>query len=72
MKKETIGTNAGIVWNTLNTQYGKLTLEELYRLSGLNPIDLAAAIGWLAREDKVEFFQEEGINYIALYNERYY
>ena len=43
MDKYTIGNNAGIVWKLLNN--GK---RWSYR-------DLNAAIGWLAREDKVYF-----------------
>ncbi|HIZ91405.1 MULTISPECIES: winged helix-turn-helix domain-containing protein [Bacteroidaceae] len=54
MDKYTIGNNAGIVWKLLNN--GKRwSYEDLKKASGLTDRDLNAAIGWLAREDKVYF-----------------
>lgn len=54
MDKFTIGNNAGIVWSLLND--GRhWTYEELKEASGLTDRDLNAAIGWLAREDKIYF-----------------
>ena len=54
MNKHEIGINAGIVWQLLcdnaKWDYGKLK-----RKSGLTDKELSAAIGWLAREDKIEF-----------------
>lgn len=53
MDKYTIGNNAGIVWKLLNN--GKRwSYEDLKKASGLTDRDLNAAIGWLAREGKVE------------------
>ncbi len=54
MDKCTIGNNAGIVWSLLNDgRHWKY--EELKEASGLTDRDLNAAIGWLAREDKIYF-----------------
>lgn len=54
MDKNNIGTNAGIIWRLMDTkQYW--TYAELKEFSGLSLPDLFAAIGWLAREDKIEF-----------------
>ena len=54
MDKGTIGNNAGIVWELLND--GKRwKYEDLKTASGLSDRDLNAAIGWLAREDKIYF-----------------
>lgn len=52
MTKQTIGTNAGIIWHLLanNKQW---ECNELKEASGLSTEDLFAAIGWLAREDKI-------------------
>ena len=33
--------------------------KELQKSSGLNDIDLNMAVGWLAREDKIEFEEED-------------
>ena len=61
MDKQIIGTNAGIVWQLLNDgkrwEYG-----ELKAASGLSDRDLNAAIGWLAREDKVFFETDNAHN----------
>jgi len=44
--------NAGKIWNILNTQ-GPLSETRLMNVTMLNENALYAAIGWLAREDKV-------------------
>ena len=59
MNKNQIGTNAGVVWNVLkdNCHWEYTKLKEA---TGLNDRDLTAAIGWLAREDKIDFEIKEG------------
>ena len=67
MDKSTIGNNAGIVWRLLNN--GKRwSYEDLKTASGLTDRDLNAAIGWLAREDKIQFetSQVDGHDYLYL------
>ena len=54
MDKHQIGLNAGIVWHLLNNNK-RWTYGELKEASGLSDRDLDAAIGWLAREDKIDF-----------------
>lgn len=66
-----IGELAGIIWRTLESK-GKLNFEGLQELTNLDTIEVAAAIGWLAREGKVGFVKENGVTYILLYQERYY
>ena len=46
------GQNAGKVWQVLNA-HGPLKEEALLRTTRLNQDDLCAAIGWLARENKI-------------------
>jgi hypothetical protein len=46
------GWNAGKVWKTLNTK-GPLREEVLLQNTKLKDDELWAAIGWLAREDKI-------------------
>ena len=53
MEKQMIGENAGIVWRALDNN--TLSWEELVKSTELNPMELACAIGWLAREDKIDF-----------------
>ncbi len=68
--KNLIGKNAGIVWHALHNN--KLSWEELLKRTGLNPLELAGAIGWLAREDKIYIYPDSGILYFEVYRERYF
>ena len=72
MKRESIGANAGTVWRMLNAKHDKMFFGELLIATQLNPIELASAIGWLAREDKIHFTEENGKEYITVYQECYY
>lgn len=40
--------------------------DSLKRKSGLKDKELGAALGWLAREDKIEIHQEEDELYVSL------
>ncbi len=55
MDKASIGTNAGIVWRIIHERGALIKYEEVKQISGLPDRDLNAAIGWLARENKIEF-----------------
>jgi hypothetical protein len=55
--KEKIGTNAGLVWNALNK--GLSQLKEIKKETKLPEKDLYAALGWLAREDKIRMNEVE-------------
>ncbi|WP_294083262.1 winged helix-turn-helix domain-containing protein [Proteiniphilum sp. UBA5384] len=56
MDKKKIGINAGIIWNLLN-DYQKWSITKLCKASGLSEKEVYTAIGWLARENKIEFDQ---------------
>ena len=64
MDKNQIGLNAGVIWNILDANKDKHVweVEELQQTSGLAVPDFYAAIGWLARENKVDF-GEDGITH---------
>lgn len=70
MQKNIIGENAGTVWRAL--QGKRLSWEELVKATRLVPLELAAAIGWLAREDKIVFSMVAGIMYFETYQKCYY
>jgi hypothetical protein len=53
MNKKSIGTNAGIIWNLLNNNQ-KWSIQQLRDASGLSEKEIYTAIGWLARENKIE------------------
>lgn len=65
MNKKSIGTNAGIIWNLLNN-YEKWDIRQLTKKSGLTEKEVYAAIGWLARENKIEI-EETPDNYDCFY-----
>lgn len=52
MNVETIGVNAGLVWQALNTAE-TLGLKQLKKVTKLKDKEVYAALGWLAREGKV-------------------
>lgn len=53
MNKYEIEKNAVLIWNLLNTRY-YWSYTELRTESHLSDMELGAAIGWLAHEDKIE------------------
>lgn len=52
MNAENIGTFAGLVWNALNETNPSST-KDVKKATKLKEKELYAAIGWLAREDKL-------------------
>ena len=52
MNSETIGTNAGSVWVALNTA-DALGVKQLKKITKLKDKEVYAALGWLARENKI-------------------
>ena len=67
MDAQSIGKNAGIVWRLLDHNR-KWEYSELKEATGLSDRDLNAAIGWLAREDKIQFEtgKKDGHDYLYL------
>lgn len=59
MNNELIGINAGLVWNALNVKNGQ-TSKELKKATKLKTDKaLYAALGWLAREGKLNIVEAE-------------
>ena len=70
MNVNAIGENAGIAWRAL---HGKnLSWEEFIENTKLDPLTLACAIGWLARENKIIISHRGGIIYFETFHESYY
>ena len=57
MEINNIGNNAGLIWNALNAN-GKMTEAKLKKETGLASADCYAALGWLAREGKLNTIVE--------------
>jgi hypothetical protein len=58
MWKPIIGENAGIIWRILSEK-GEVPLSELKKTTKLDDMNLFLALGWLAREGKVGFDQND-------------
>lgn len=58
MSVEIIGNWAGLVWVALNEK-GKVGVKGLKKATKLKEKEVYAAIGWLAREGKVNVEEEE-------------
>ncbi len=71
MNKKNIGINAGIIWNLLSDNE-KWDVKNLKKASGLSEKEIYAAIGWLARENKIEIEEGEDNEYYYLLIEYYF
>ena len=63
--KEKIGTDAGNIWKVLDEQ-GSKSIKELKKLTKLTEKEIYAAIGWLAREEKLAFNKKEDDTEVSL------
>ncbi len=52
MNKDVIGLNAGKVWEALSAA-DAMGVKQLKKVTKLKDKELFAALGWLAREDKI-------------------
>jgi hypothetical protein len=64
MLVEKIGTDAGLVWNALVN--GELNLKAVKKATKLNEKDMHLALGWLAREGKILFSENDGEVFVKL------
>lgn len=68
--KSMIGEKAGIVWRVLNCN--EMLWEELLNRTELTPLELASAIGWLARENKINVHTSGNVVFFSIYHENYF
>ena len=52
MEINNIGSNSGVIWNALDAN-GRMTETKLKKESGLGSAEFYTALGWLAREGKL-------------------
>jgi len=57
-----IGINAGKVWNALNTTQD-VNITTIARISKINLKDAYSALGWLARENKIQTIKDKDTRY---------
>jgi hypothetical protein len=65
MYKTDIGINAGVIWRLLSDK-GALSIREIGEFTHYREMFLFLALGWLAREDKIRFYEKEGALYVKL------
>lgn len=63
--KEKVGDVAGAVWRVLH-ENDKVALTALPKLVRQNDTMAYQAVGWLAREDKIQYYTEGRITFVAL------
>ena len=66
MLKAVIGETAGQVYKVLGANNGKVTLNDLTAKVRADTNIVQQAIGWLAREDKIELTRQGKRTYISL------
>ena len=64
MLNEKIGNNAGLIWTAL--QSGELNVKAVKKTTKLTDKDLFLALGWLARESKVQLTELEGELFVTI------
>ena len=55
MNVENIGNWAGLVWNALNDAQKPLSTKDLRKAAKLKVNEMHCALGWLAKEGKLNF-----------------
>jgi hypothetical protein len=65
--KNNIWKNAGDIFCLL-ADNGELNISEIGELTHYNEVSIFLALGWLAREDKIRFFEKAGEMFISLKN----
>jgi hypothetical protein len=65
MYQTDIGINAGVIWRLLSEK-GELSIREIGEFTNYRESFLFLALGWLAREDKIRFYEKEGVLYVRL------
>jgi len=63
--KEKISTAAGEIWRTLREK-GEVNLPQLPKILKEKEVIIYQALGWLAREDKIEYKAKGNKTFISL------
>lgn len=70
MNADTIGLNAGAVWNVLNAAVAMDTKQLKKDAKLKNERELYAALGWLAREGKIQFSEDGKETIVSLVQDK--
>jgi hypothetical protein len=66
MLKHDIGVNAGVIWQLLFNS-GALSIIEIAELTGYKAKMIMLSLGWLAREDKIRFLEDNKVELISIF-----
>ena len=67
MNADRIAKNARIIWDMLTKAAAPMTFIDMIVQSHLQANDLAFAIGWLAREDRISIIEEGDRQFFKAY-----
>jgi hypothetical protein len=65
MLKHDIGINAGVIWRLLSSK-GALSIKQIGEFTHFEEKMITLSLGWLAREDKIRLFGQNGGIYAEL------
>lgn len=72
MLKVDIHMNAGTIWMLLSEK-GMLPIKEIAKITGYTEHLVLLALGWLFKENKISFFDQDGTFYADVtYSVEYY
>jgi len=64
MKKDQIGNNAKKIWQRLETNLTDTNIDKLKSDCNLDSVEFCIALGWLAKEDKINFIDYGETTYV--------
>lgn len=67
MMKNEVGQFAGTVWQLLSERKN-MSIRKIGEMTNYAESRIFLALGWLAREDKIQFRDQSGILYVELKN----
>ena len=67
MYKNDIGIDAGAIWHLLADK-GAMSIREIGEHTNYREAFIMLALGWLARENKIRFFEKHEVLYVELNN----
>jgi hypothetical protein len=65
MIKHDVGIDAGEIWQLLSKQ-GSLSTQKIIELTGYKTYMTWLALGWLTRENKINFYNKEDVLHVEL------
>ncbi|MDH6533429.1 hypothetical protein D0T51_00345 [Parabacteroides sp. 52] len=67
MIKHEVGQFAGAIWQLL-VEREQMSIRKIGEITSLRESRIFLALGWLAREGKIQFRNQDGILYVKLIN----